>query len=168
MQAAKFTFVQTDCSSRLRMSDWSADFAFCPGHLGAIWANYPSMSLQSPLIVLDKIKSRRFIGSISGLSKPLRPRVLDAVARGTSGAESTLNMCAVAAVLPHRRARRGASTGFLAAQLRWVSFETSRALLLLPPSLVRSGTLRSDIYARHPALARRAARSSARHTGAAR
>ena len=168
MQAAKFTFVQTGPSGRPSMSDWSADFTFCPGHLGGIWANYRLMPLQKSAIVLDKAKSCQFAGSINERSKPLRAGVLDAVARGTSGAESTLNMCTVAAVPPHRRAPRGASTGFLAVQLRRVSFETSRALLLLPPSLVRSGTLRSDIYARHPALARRVASSSARRTGAAR
>ena len=168
MQAAKFTFVRTDTSGGLSMSDWSADFTFCPGQLGAIWADYRLMSPQKSLLVLDKAKSLRFAGPISDRPNPPRTRVVAAVVHGTSGAESTLNVCAVAAAPSHRRARHGASTGFLAAQLRRVSFETSRALLLLPPSLVRSGTLRSDIYARHPALARRAARPSARHTGAAR
>ena len=43
------------------------------------------------------------------------------------------------------------SNGFIAAQPRRVSRVTSRALLLLPPSLVRSGALRSDIYADRPA-----------------
>src|ERR1019366_6999757 len=120
MQAAKFTFVQTAPSGRLSMSDWSADFTLCPGHFGATWANYRYMPPQILLFVLDKTKSRLFSRSIGEWSKPPRTRVVDAVARGTSGAESILNECAGAAAPSHRRARRGASTGFLAAQLRRV------------------------------------------------
>jgi len=91
-------------------------------------------------------------------ARPIPPRikVIAAVALGTSGAKSPLNNGAEAAVPPHRRAWRGLTAGFLAAQLRRLAVETPRALLLLPPSLVRSGVLRSDIYPWAPVPARRA------------
>jgi hypothetical protein len=84
-------------------------------------------------------------------------KVSAGVAPGTSGAEFIPIGYAGALTAPHRRAPRGASTGFLAAQLRRIFLETSRALLLLPPSLVRSGALRSDIYSSASANVRAAA-----------
>ena len=68
------------------------------------------------------------------------------VVYGTSGAECRLIACAVPSGAPRRHGPNGPPNGLFAAQLRRVSRETSRALLLLPPSLVRSGTLRSEIY----------------------
>jgi hypothetical protein len=93
--------------------------------------------------------------------KALQTKVSAAVAAGTSGAEFIRIRNAGALSAPHSRARRGASTGFLAAQLRRIFLETSRALLLLPPSLVRSGALRSDIYSSASANVRRTAWAAA-------
>ncbi len=159
MQAVKLTFVQTDRARATAGVDWNADFGICPGHSSASLAKYPHMLRQLRLFVLDKqfssgivSRRRRRLGAppIKGVA---------AVQRGTSGAEFGSNHCAGAAAPSHRRAGRGVSAGFLAAQLRRSSVETSRALLLLPPSLVRSGALRSDIYSSAPASGRVAARS---------
>ena len=109
----------------------------------------------SPL-VLGKTRSWWLQPGARAGRNPPRIDLSGAVATGTSRAKSGLNDCAGASGPPHRRARRGASAGLLAAQLRRASVETSRALLLLPPSLVRSGALRSDIYSSAPAAGRRA------------
>ena len=146
MQAALFTFIQKDSASRAACSDWNAEFAACPGQSTCTWAKYLHMSTVNPLFVLDKSAERGFHALRRAGHNPPRIKVLDAVACGTSGAEFSSNTCAEALAPSHHRARRGASIGLLAAQPRRSAFETSRALLLLPPSLVRSGALRSDIY----------------------
>jgi len=157
MQAVKFTFVQTDCQGAASQADWNAELESCPGHSNQSLAKYPLMAANNPLFVLDKMNRRRFQHPGRARQSPPRTNVFDAVAAGTSGAESALNDSAKAARPTHRRARRGASAGLLAAQPRRISFATSRALLLLPPSLVRSGALRSDISSPAPARGRLAA-----------
>ena len=104
------------------------------------------MNASIPLFVLDKLAHALFSFERRAAQVPLRIQVSAAVVPGTSGAESALNDNAEAPAPTHCRARRGVLSGFLAAQLRRFCLETSRALLLLPPSLVRSGALRSDIY----------------------
>ena len=158
MQAAKFTFVQIDRPDHPALSDRNEGPSICPGQFEVILAKYARMFAPTSLFVLDKLQACQLLCNRRVRRNPPRTRMVDAVVHGTSGAESVLNEYPMASAPPRRRARRGASAGFLAAQLRWVSFETSRELLLLPPSLVRSGTLRSDIYAPRPTLRRRAAR----------
>ena len=156
MQTATFTFVQTDRGGESIVRHWNAEFDICPGQQGRSLAKYAVISRPSPLFVQDKMTSLSWCDERRGRRTPPQIEVFDAVATGTSGAESGLNNCAEAAAPSHHRAKRGVPAGLLAAQLRRSSVETSRALLLLPPSLVRSGALRSDIYPPAPAKGRRA------------
>src|SRR5207237_6911161 len=103
------------------------------------------------MFVQDKTMSRRPHTAHRACQNFPESAVIDAVVGGTSGAKSRPIDCAKAGKPSHRRVDRGTSAGLLAAQLRWFVLETSRALLLLPPSLVRSGALRSDIYPLAPA-----------------
>jgi len=124
----------------------SAGRAPHPGQLAAGLAKCAVDPARRPMLVQDKSSCRRALRRRRGRHDPARIKVIDAQARGTSGAKSAPIDCVGARMLPHRRARRGTPAGLLAAQLRRFALETSRALLLLPPSLVRSGALRSDIY----------------------
>ena len=128
------------------MSHWNAQIDICPGQSGNSSAQYLGMSTHFPHFVQDNMRSCERRGKPRGRPNPPQIKVFAAVATGTSGAESDLNNCAEAAAPSHHRAKRGVPAGLLAAQLRRSSGVTSRALLLLPPSLVRSGALRSDIY----------------------
>jgi len=99
------------------------------------------------MFVQDKSLSRGPHAARPAGHNPPGTEVIDAAAGGTSGAKSLPIECAKARSPAQRRVNRGvSSTGFLAAQLRRSALETSRALLLLPPSLVRSGALRSDFH----------------------
>ena len=108
------------------------------------------------MFVQDKIPFRRSRTLRRARHNPPQTKGIDAAVSGTSGAESRPIDCAKAGEPSHRRVDRGTLAGLLAAQLRRFALETSRALLLLPPSLVRSGALRSDIYPQAPATGCRA------------
>jgi hypothetical protein len=87
------------------------------------------MSVYTPKFVQDGRKAEAAYAESTKRSHFHRMARIAAVIGGTSGAESVHSLAS-----------------FIAAQLRGLARETSRALLLLPPSLVRSGALRSDIY----------------------
>jgi hypothetical protein len=116
MQAEKFTFVQTDRQQGSTNVDWNADFSSCPGQFQSLLAKYLDMSTLNPLFVLDKLLLRKSHFRFVAHRNPPRIKGIDAVLTGTSGAESSQNDCAMAAAPSHRRARRGASVGLLAAQ----------------------------------------------------
>ena len=168
MQAVKFKFVQSDRPNATARSDGNAALAPCPGQPADILANYLEMLAESALFIQDKPSLRRIVTASRGRRGPVRIRGVGAIAQGTSGAKHAPNARGGAQAPSRGRAIHGTSTAFLAAQLRRASFEKSRALFLLPLSLVRPGPLRSDIYARYPSFARRHTRALAENPGVAR
>jgi len=151
MQAVKSTFVQTDLTGEPAKRHWSAKREICPGQFVVALAQSPINSARTPMFVQDKTSIRSSRTPRRARHYPPRTEGIDAAVGGTSGAKSRPSKCAKAGAPSHRRVDRGTSAGLLAAQLRRFALETSRALLLLPPSLVRSGALRSDIYPQAPA-----------------
>ncbi|MET0384257.1 MAG: hypothetical protein ABW032_12630 [Burkholderiaceae bacterium] len=117
-----------------------------PGENFDILANRFEMRPQNPLLTQDNPSMAAAQARLSGSFHFLAYDKPAAAREWIFDGESGQMRCVEARRPSHRCDNRRASSSFLAAQFRRVSREKSRAFLLLPPSLVRSGALRSDIY----------------------